>query len=265
MVVMRYSVFWALLLLVHSTWTTQCFAPNGTIADSRFIPCIEIPGVHSMCCRLNDTDPDTCQSNGLCYWSSPAKYYRNYCTDEKWDSPNCLQKTICVEAAGGNSGGGSQVTLCPGNNGTTYCCGSTTDCCTNEDVFTLDPTLVRLASDTTATSTTPSTPTSTSVSIAATSTYITSPTTSASKSDDTRPTNHIAIGVGVGVSVGVFAAVTMLGAGFWWGKRQARARYRSFEQNGPHVPMTLQADSGAAHEIGTSAQPKGPFELSNPR
>lgn len=94
------SVIWATLLFAHFILATkECYAPDGTIADSRFLPCIGFDYVDSMCCRLNDTYPDVCQPNGLCYWPRANKYYLDYCTDKSFDSPNCLSKTICDDPA----------------------------------------------------------------------------------------------------------------------------------------------------------------------
>lgn len=76
-----------------------CFARDGSRADDTYQPCIAVDGVESMCCSLNSTTPDTCNPNGLCLSSANSKYVPNYwrcfCTDETWDSPNCLSKTIC--------------------------------------------------------------------------------------------------------------------------------------------------------------------------
>lgn len=89
----------AILLFAHSfAAARECYAPDGTIADARFLPCIGFDSVNSMCCRLNDTSPDVCETNGLCYWPDRNTYYRNYCTDKNWNSPFCLSKSICDTA-----------------------------------------------------------------------------------------------------------------------------------------------------------------------
>lgn len=78
-------------------WDTQCYAPSGDKVNPKFAPCIAIEGEFSMCCRINDTNPDVCLKNGLCHLKSETKeqYFRNYCSDKNWNSPNCL-KNICV-------------------------------------------------------------------------------------------------------------------------------------------------------------------------
>ncbi|KAJ6136748.1 hypothetical protein N7497_012452 [Penicillium chrysogenum] len=51
-----------------------CFAPDGSVADDTYQPCITIEGVESMCCSLNSTTPDTwtsrltiCDGGAYCY------------------------------------------------------------------------------------------------------------------------------------------------------------------------------------------------------
>lgn len=79
-------------------WDTQCYAPNGEKVHPKFSPCIAVEGEISMCCRINDTHPDVCLKNGLCHLKNDKKeeYYRNYCNDRDWNSPNCL-KNVCVD------------------------------------------------------------------------------------------------------------------------------------------------------------------------
>jgi len=90
------SYLWAILLLTpFIAADKQCYAPDGTVADSRFLPCIGFDYVDSMCCRVNDTYPDVCSPNGLCYWPHANKYHRDYRTDKTFESPNCVSKTIC--------------------------------------------------------------------------------------------------------------------------------------------------------------------------
>lgn len=82
--------------LLALAWDTQCYAPNGDKVSRKFAPCIAIDGEFSMCCRINDTNPDVCQTNGLCYLEGRDRYYRNYCNDPDWNSPNCL-KNLCMD------------------------------------------------------------------------------------------------------------------------------------------------------------------------
>lgn len=77
----------------------QCYRPDGIpVADEIYQPCILIKGVESMCCRINDVNPDECLPNGLCSSNKdpkPYSYWRDFCTDRNWESPNCLPRTIC--------------------------------------------------------------------------------------------------------------------------------------------------------------------------
>lgn len=95
----RYSISIVLALAPFHGLAKTCFAPDGSVADHSYQPCIAIDGVHSMCCSLNSTHPDTCQTNGLCLSSTEStfgeNYWRDFCTDETWESPNCLSKTLC--------------------------------------------------------------------------------------------------------------------------------------------------------------------------
>ncbi|EYE99343.1 uncharacterized protein EURHEDRAFT_421649, partial [Aspergillus ruber CBS 135680] len=196
---------WASLLFAHFiSAAKKCYAPDGkTTADSRFLPCIGFDNVDSMCCRLNDTYPDVSQSNGLCYRPHANKYYRDYCTDKSFDSPNCLIKPYNDADSHKNQGRGSsnhntEVTICKDES---FCYGNTNECCTEEKEFTLNPTLVSFDSNATATATVTA--------------------MSSLENSDTKSSNNIAIGVGVGVQLGVLA-IAMLGAGFWWGRQNTR-------------------------------------------
>ena len=58
---------------------------------------------------------------------------------------------------------------------------------------------------------------------------------------------NVAIGAGVGVSLGAFS-VTMLGAGFLWGRRKSKAKYEALKQAIPEGQYT-----------------QGPVHLAGPR
>lgn len=234
------------LFFAHlSAATTRCYAPDGiTQADDRFLPCIGFDGVNSMCCRLNDTYPDTCLENGLCQWTSSNSLWRDYCTDKTWNSPNCLSKTICGAAAGGTDSGHNQLVLCRGGSGNTYCCGSSSDCCEGDRTFTLNSSLISFYSPT------------------ATSTVIASATTQPNNGSSS--SKNIAIGAGVGVPLGLLA-ITMLGLGFWWGRRHARAKRGgsgAFQQIDTQTALFHQADSRPINELDSATKPDGPYELS---
>ncbi|KAL3476222.1 hypothetical protein BJX99DRAFT_228420 [Aspergillus californicus] len=194
-----------LLLQLHTVHATAtCYAPDGTaVTDTKYAPCIAILGEFSMCCRLNDTNPDQCYSNGLCY--NDNEYWRDYCTDQTWSSPNCLSNTTCDAANGGSSNGTARLNICPDGS---YCCGTNNDCCTPAGEFTLKATLVAMSSN------------SSSTAII---------TAGGSKVGEDRT---VAVGAGVGVSLGVLA-LAMLGAGFLWGRRKRKATYEDFQQTVP--------------------------------
>lgn len=90
-----------LLLQARQARAFQCYAPDGFTATENqgnyeYLPCIVIQGVDSMSCGMNGTSlelTDACMPNGLCY--RDQVYYRDFCTDSTWKSPNCLSNTIC--------------------------------------------------------------------------------------------------------------------------------------------------------------------------
>ncbi|KAJ5634793.1 hypothetical protein N7528_002635 [Penicillium herquei] len=185
-----------------------CYAPDGTSVKSHiYAPCIAIEGVESMCCRINDTNPDTCLSSGLCYTNGTgiAGYWRDFCTDETWDSPNCLSKSICNTTAGGNSSWTYIMTACGSNN--QYCCGDDTSCCGTDDAITIDDILVTIGGVATATAT-------------STSSVNVNGTNSGSSDESTK----LAIGLGVALPLTALAGA-MLGAGFLWGRRKTQRKW----------------------------------------
>lgn len=245
-----------------------CYAPDGTaVTDPSYQPCISIVDEFSMCCRLNDTDPDQCLPNGLCYWASRQEYWRDYCTDETWESPNCLSNLTCDSMVsgrivcpgpwqlcflmiydmltivllqnGGSSNGTARLHRCP--NGT-YCCGWTDDCCTPVGELSLKATLVAIGNN--SSSAASATPTTTG--------------------DPNGGDNKIvAVGVGVGVSLGAIS-VAMLGAGFLWGRRKTKATYQGLQQAIPEGQMSPVAPrlpgSSPVYEASNSPAPVH-FEL----
>lgn len=137
---------------------------------------------------------------------------------------------------------GSQVILCPGGSGNTFCCGESNSCCTEGKQFTL-PTLVNLNANTTATATVTATATADS-----------------NTANDS--SSKAAIGAGVGVPLGVLA-IAMLGVGFWWGRRNTRAKYRELQQKDTNAAEVREVDSRPVMELGTKDHSEGPYELSN--
>ncbi|KAJ5493487.1 hypothetical protein N7539_002233 [Penicillium diatomitis] len=260
----RPPIFGVFLLLIQTPSSVAfrtCYAPDGTVADSRFLPCVGFDGIESMCCRMNSTNPDMCQSNGLCYWPDRNTYYRNYCTDETWKSSNCLPKDLCDSSNGGDSSVGSQIILCPSDSGTKYCCGTSTSCC--DKAFTLKPSLINLGTTVTATETKTMAATAgaatTATDAASSETAASSPlssspssSTTSSSSSSSPSSNKIAIGVGVGVPLGILA-FAMLGAGYWWGRRKGRTEQSAQDLKGPQV-IYREADSHPVHELGSTGR-----------
>jgi hypothetical protein len=138
---------------------------------------------------------------------------------------------------------GSQVILCPGGSGNTFCCGESNSCCTEGKQFTLNPTLVNLNANTTANAT---------VIVTAT----------ADSNTTNNSSSKVAIGAGVGVPLGVLA-IAMLGVGFWWGRRNTRAKYRQLQQKDANAAEVREVDSRPVMELGTKDHSEGPYELSN--
>lgn len=80
--------------------------------------------------------------------------------------------------------------------------------------------------------------------------------------------SKVAIGAGVGVPLGILA-IAMLGAGFFWGRRNTQAKYRTLSgTNGDggyqaHSLSEIQhADSKPIHEVPAVPAAPGPSELS---
>ncbi|KAJ5099803.1 hypothetical protein N7532_006804, partial [Penicillium argentinense] len=177
---------------------TKCYAPDGSeVSETTYVPCIAVDRVHSMCCKMNHTDPDTCGPNELCF-STKDLYWREFCADETWESPNCLPKTTCVDVRRrAFQLDGRDDSLSRRISGSSYCCRRTTDCCGNADELILAPTLVSIG-------------TSNATTIEA--------VTSEFKNSDSG-SSKVTIGVGVGVPRGKLA-ISVLGFGFYWGKRE---------------------------------------------
>ncbi|KOC10807.1 hypothetical protein AFLA70_137g002531 [Aspergillus flavus AF70] len=236
-----------LLIRLNLVAATTCYTPDGyAVTDPRYIPCIAIEGENSMCCKLNDTMPDTCHSTGLCY-SSQTGYWRDFCTDKNWDSPNCLKKTFCDDAAGGKSNWTTRVTSCGDGS---WCCGDTNNCCTNGGGFTLDSPLVAIGNNATVTTTVTATPKD-------------------SNKGSSDSSTKVVIGVGVAVPLACLAC-GMLGVGFLWGRRSARQALSQPEfqrvSSGTAIPLkTPQAELGHEQQIYEVSGNEQSYELPTTR
>ena len=91
----------ATFLLQIQAAEVTCYAPDGvTIAPNEsYVPCNKLgitqQGVYSSCCLL-DGDPearDLCAESGLCLRNGIIQ--REYCTDQQWKSPACVQ--VCID------------------------------------------------------------------------------------------------------------------------------------------------------------------------
>ncbi|KAH7134932.1 hypothetical protein B0J11DRAFT_564384 [Dendryphion nanum] len=107
-----------LLLVLVASVQAACFYPNGTQNNDFYQPCGN-KGQHSMCCRINDTFPDTCLTDsarlGLC--ANGDLLWRESCTDPTWQSEGNLAD--------------DHVTLRTCDDGS-YCCGTNAEaanCC----------------------------------------------------------------------------------------------------------------------------------------
>lgn len=90
-------VFLVYLIPLLGVTSGQCYSPDGSLfPDNSYMPCISTNGVDSMCCLTNTTvpqDADTCLASGQCL--REGAYYRDFCTDKTWRSPNCLN--VCID------------------------------------------------------------------------------------------------------------------------------------------------------------------------
>lgn len=88
-----------------------------------------------MCCALdatsvflNDDSGTICRNNGLCISTNGLKISRTACTDQTWQSPECIK--LCFN---GTDQANNDVIVTPCTDGS-YCCGSNavaTSCCQN--------------------------------------------------------------------------------------------------------------------------------------
>lgn len=137
-----YILIW-LLLTAAISWAETCYRPAGNAADVRYAPCYNNTGQASMCCRINDNDyPDICRNDGLCNATYQSDViWRESCTDQTWQSPQCLR--LCIgelintipslftlalskELDGSGYGNDNMVTSCSDGS---FCCGYENNTC----------------------------------------------------------------------------------------------------------------------------------------
>lgn len=144
---------------------------------------------------------------------------------------------------GGSSTGNAQVQLCRDGEQLKWCCGSSDACCTDDKMFTLKDPLINIGGN------------------ASTTTTVTVFPTGATDRGGTSSSTKTEIGLGVGVPLGVLAIV-MLGFGFWWGRRNAAAKYGALHNDYQMTAMPetdMHTESKPVHEI--EATPTRPSEL----
>jgi len=179
-----------------------CYSPDGvSVANitTNARPCINIPGVYSMCCNT-EGNGDVCLENGLC--QNGNNYYRDFCTDPTWTSPNCLPKDLCGDSAY------VELTLCSDGS---WCCGAEnySACCNVGLGFKLASNLVDFVANASGTSANPTV----TVTATATNTAATSATNG----------KGVSTGAIVGVAVGL-VVVAVFGSigGFFTGLRRGK-------------------------------------------
>lgn len=188
---LRLHVLQGLLVLstVIGPAITTCYYPDGSAAESGYLPCNNNSEFVSMCCY--SPNHDVCTPQGLCLYSGIE--IRDTCTDPTWQSLGCVK--LCLWVANGTPG------LLKCDDGS-YCCGnSNSSCCqSGQGVFLRDTTAV-LATTLTSLHSSSSFSTTTVSSVIASSTPAT-PTSSPTSSNSgipAQPSNSLAIGLGAGL------------------------------------------------------------------
>ncbi|KAH7310631.1 hypothetical protein B0I35DRAFT_481935 [Stachybotrys elegans] len=246
----------------------MCYTPDGTPVP-RDIPCNQDGGV-SMCCDRGYF----CHSNGICQPENmsidvPNRFIRATCTDESWESPECV--SFCTTA---NPGGGEWVVRCTNSTSTKaseWCCSWETCCEDNDPRIEIgDAVVIGRATFSASSSTQAPRSTSTSATTSEPQTTTTDETTSATirpdettsattppdeTTTDTVPpassgpplpaqsessgssTNTLTIGLGVGLGVALLALVG--GLVWWWLHGRPRPGRHGASDNG-HAARTLQ-------------------------
>ncbi|KAF1994969.1 hypothetical protein P154DRAFT_612408 [Amniculicola lignicola CBS 123094] len=252
------SIHLLTLLTICTTLLTtthgMCYAPNGTaqVNDEGAKPCSSDPTnpLHTICCHTNWKNPpgadlkygstqDECLPNGLCqnrgFSTEEGKeqepyirYYRVYCTNQDWDTGECLD--VC--STDGNAGVTAQITPCDGtNSSTTWCCGNTTACCTpsfNPDAIGINRvfrgvTNLTISSSSSFVASQSSTSTSSSI-YSSTSTPSSTPFSSSTPTPTPANEKSTKLSGGAigGISIAVIAgAAVMFGLGFFLARRKS--------------------------------------------
>lgn len=80
------------ILLAHHVWAEPCYYPEDTIAGGH-TPCTD--GQHTACCyNDDDSQHDSCYSNGMCMSRYFGFLYRGSCTDPTFRDPDCPNQCL---------------------------------------------------------------------------------------------------------------------------------------------------------------------------
>ncbi|ORY17588.1 hypothetical protein BCR34DRAFT_22117 [Clohesyomyces aquaticus] len=226
------------ILLAAIFWLTSvaatCYNRDGTaIRNQAYQPCRN-DTQYTMCCGTRhqevgetNVENDKCVPNGLCQNHDAARgvgdtppmlWWRQGCTDPKWESPFCL-KGICDNQTSWQTDNAPVRNCTDGK----WCCGDETCCTQPKKLFTLaDVVGVSKSSSFVATSTT--LPSST-ITFTPTTTQSTPANTSVPASGISTSTK---IGIGVGVAGGALGLFG-IGIAFWILKRRKNTRANPYE------------------------------------
>jgi len=188
-----------------------------------------------VCCGIaRDANLDVCQPNGLCLNTGKNSFFRDFCTDKTWNSPNCLPRKTCSDGTDGQSF--LEMTQCTDG---TWCCGARniTDCCDKKLGFELKAELVTFnAKPVTVSITQSSLPTATEATIKATETLVQVVYRTKENSADSAKITGLTVGI---ILVGVLGSC----AGYWLGRSKWRREKQDDEE-----PINLTINDGPWHD-----------------
>ncbi|ETS77228.1 hypothetical protein PFICI_11102 [Pestalotiopsis fici W106-1] len=217
-------IFTTLFRLASAANNTKCYAPNGQEAqytdvrtNQELFACPAGDDGFATCC----VSTDFCHPDNLCYNLNDGfpTVYRQYCTDQTWDSDNC--SPLCRTAGEENASVTGAVGLTPCSDGK-FCCGTfNDDCCNNHaGLYAIQGTQVGPGKSFTTTATSAATASS-----ASSDTISGDVTASASPSSSAESTSAgISSGAIAGVAVGTAGVVAIfaLAGVLFWRRRKSR-------------------------------------------
>ena len=193
--------------------------------------------------------------NGLCLNGNKNAYFRDYCTDKTWASPNCLPRETCSYQELGS--GFVEMTQCADGS---WCCGAKnfTDCCAKNLGFALKAELVTFNAAPVTLSTTATALSTTYLYAGATGLPTISTPIASKEAGITWTDGMVKLMIGVTVGLAILSIVGTV-AGFWAGLRRGRGRSGNdypFLQETAKLSYTQSPDIGA---WGAKPLPKKPF------